>query len=135
MVQNDEFIELSDIVPEGASGEDGEKIIDLLELAPDDGDDSAVPPITSGTESKGEPRISTPVDGSVLGGSAGSLDEKEMTSVSRADVEAALERVIEKKFSQTIEPILFEVMEKVIGKEIADIKASLQKDLDDIGKS
>ncbi len=50
-------------------------------------------------------------------------------------IEAALERVIEKKFADKIETILFAVMEKVIEKEITEIKESLQKDLDDIGKA
>ncbi|NOX33232.1 MAG: hypothetical protein GXP56_05775 [Deltaproteobacteria bacterium] len=54
-------------------------------------------------------------------------------SVSPEVLEAALERVIEKKFADKIEAILFEVMEKVIGKEIGEIKESLQKDLDQIG--
>lgn len=46
------------------------------------------------------------------------------------DIEAALERVIEKKFADRIETMLFEVMEKVIEKEIMQIKNSLLKDLD-----
>jgi hypothetical protein len=54
-------------------------------------------------------------------------------SVTQEQMEAALERVIEKKFADKIETILFEVMEKVIEKEIAEIKESLQKDLDHIG--
>ena len=37
-------------------------------------------------------------------------------------LEAALEKVIEKKFADKIETILIEVMEKVIEKEIAEIK-------------
>jgi hypothetical protein len=54
-------------------------------------------------------------------------------SVTQEQVEAALERVIEKKFADKIEAILFEKMEKVIEREIADIKNRLQKDLDQIG--
>lgn len=53
--------------------------------------------------------------------------------VTSEKLEAALENVIEKKFSGHIEKILFEVMEKVIEKEIADIRQRLKKDLDDIG--
>ncbi len=55
-------------------------------------------------------------------------------NISSEQVETALERVIEKKFAQKIESILFEVMERVIEKEIAEIRATLQKDLDNIGK-
>lgn len=48
-------------------------------------------------------------------------------------IDAALERVIEKQYADRIQTILFQVMEKVIEKEIAGIKESLQKDLDQIG--
>lgn len=54
--------------------------------------------------------------------------------ISEEKMEAALERVIEKKFTQKIESILFEVMERVIRDQIREIKDSLQKDLDDIDK-
>ncbi len=48
------------------------------------------------------------------------------------DIEAALDRVIEKKFGDKIETILFEVIEKVIEKEIIQIKNSLKLDLDQV---
>lgn len=54
-------------------------------------------------------------------------------ALSSEQIEAALERVIEKKFANKIETILFEVLEKVIEREIAEIRESLQKDLDQIG--
>nr|WP_320192840.1 hypothetical protein [uncultured Desulfobacter sp.] len=54
-------------------------------------------------------------------------------SLDQSDIEAVLEKLIEKKFSEIIEKILFEVTEKVIKREIEDIKAGLKKDLDDIG--
>nr|NJM01850.1 hypothetical protein [Desulfobacula sp.] len=47
-------------------------------------------------------------------------------------VEAALEKVIEKQFADKIETILFQVIEKVIEREITGIRESLQKDLDQI---
>ena len=47
-------------------------------------------------------------------------------------VEAALEKVIEKQFADKIQTILFQVVEKVIEKEIIGIRESLQKDLDQI---
>ncbi|MCA1787228.1 MAG: hypothetical protein LC657_14745 [Desulfobacteraceae bacterium] len=56
-------------------------------------------------------------------------------AVSQQQLEAALERIIEKKFSQKIEAILFDVMERVISKEITEIRENLQKDLDQIGTS
>jgi len=47
-------------------------------------------------------------------------------------VEAALEKVIEKQFADKIETILFQVIERVIEREITGIRESLQKDLDQI---
>ena len=47
-------------------------------------------------------------------------------------VEAALEKVIEKQFADKIQTILFQVVEKVIEKEITGIRESLRKDLDQI---
>ena len=64
--------------------------------------------------------------------SAESTGGSDLPDISSDMVEAALERVIEKKFSGKIETILFEVMEKMIEKEIKEIKESLQKDLDQI---
>ena len=55
--------------------------------------------------------------------------------MSQEQVEAALELVIEKKFADKIEIILHEVTEKVIEKEIVEIKKSLQKDLDQMGNA
>ncbi len=50
-------------------------------------------------------------------------------------VDAALERVIEKKFAKIIEKSLLEVMEKVLEREIVDIRKRLQNDLDEISNS
>ena len=51
-------------------------------------------------------------------------------SITPEQVEAALERVIEKKFAAIIEKSLVDVMEKVVEREIADIRKRLQADLD-----
>ena len=56
-------------------------------------------------------------------------------TISQQQMETALERVIEKKFSEKIDVILFDVMERVISKEIKEIRENLQKDLDQIGTS
>jgi hypothetical protein len=53
-------------------------------------------------------------------------------SVSDEKIQTALERVIEKKFAQKIEPLLFETMERVILQEIQKIKTTLLKDMDRI---
>ena len=52
--------------------------------------------------------------------------------VDREQIETILEQIIEKKFADKIESILFEVMEKVIEKQIIEIKESLQKNLEQI---
>nr|WP_321398073.1 hypothetical protein [uncultured Desulfobacter sp.] len=76
-------------------------------------------------------------DGEALSSNGSTLSRKEgedtMPPVGQSDIEAVLEKIIEKKFSGIIEKILFEVTEKVIKREIEDIKAGLKKDLDDIG--
>jgi hypothetical protein len=51
-------------------------------------------------------------------------------SVTKEQLEAALERVIEKKFADKIDILLMDGMEKAIKKEIVEIKERLLKDLD-----
>lgn len=53
--------------------------------------------------------------------------------ISMEQLETALERVIERKFAEKIDAVLFEVMESVIKKEIDSLKEKLLKDLDQIG--
>lgn len=57
----------------------------------------------------------------------------EQFSVSDEQIEAALERVIEKKFAEKIDPLLFDTMERVILQEIKKLKTALLKDMDQIG--
>ncbi len=59
-------------------------------------------------------------------------DEHIRPSLDWKEIEAALEKIIEKKFSGGIEKIFFEVLEKVIKQELEDIKSKLKKDLDDM---
>lgn len=111
MVQDydDDIIELTEVVTEASSPKDRE-IIELRQEDPD-------------------PEALIPDDVSL----AREDSENIMPSLDRGELEAVLEKLIEKKFSKTIEKIVFEVMEKVIKHEIENIKAGLQKDLDDIG--
>jgi hypothetical protein len=64
--------------------------------------------------------------------SADEISAPDEISVSDEKIETALERVIEKKFAEKIEPLLFETMERVILKEIQKIKTTLLKDMDRI---
>jgi|SRR6056297_161309 len=110
MVQDydDDIIELTEVFTEESSPQD-QDVIELTQEAPDS-----------------EALLSEDVSLAREDG------ENIMPSLDRGDLEAVLEKVIEKKFSGIIEKILFEVMEKVINREIEDIKAGLKKDLDDI---
>ncbi len=60
------------------------------------------------------------------------FDPESPFALTLEQVEAALEKVIEKQFADKIQTILFQVVEKVIEKEITEIRESLQKDLDQI---
>ena len=121
MVQdNDEIIELTDEVDTPDKEDQG--IIELTQVVPADDLERQVP------------GFEAPLVLENAGNTQGCDTAIPQPQVGREEFEAALERVIEKKFSNTIEKILFEVMETVIQKEITDIKTSLQKDLDDIGR-
>jgi hypothetical protein len=111
MVQDydDDIIELTDVVADESSRNDEEGI----ELTQESHDAEALP-VNDVPLSRKD-------------------DEDTMPSLNQGDIEAVLEKLIEKKFSEIIEKILFEVTEKVIKREIEDIKAGLKKDLDDIG--
>ena len=105
---DEEIIELTEIAGAEDAGSDDPDIIELTDIA------------AKASEDEDDAGVNVP---------------ESMTNMSQEMLEAALERVIEKKFSETIEKILFEVSERVIQKEIADIKASLQSDLDKIGNA
>ena len=117
---DDEIIELTQMVEEDIP-ETGE-ILELAEMAGEE-----------------EPLVME--DAAMDGGTSGadlSMAERDdlpginPDTISQEQLDAAVERVIEKKFAQHIEKILFEVTETIIKREIAEIKAGLQKDLDDI---
>ncbi len=61
------------------------------------------------------------------------VDEKDTEIVIEPEkIEAAIEKIVQEKFSDNIESVLFGIMEKVMEKEIAEVKKNLQDDLDDI---
>ena len=128
----EEVIELMDIVKEQSDeGEDDFGLED--ETSFDEGLElEAVVPLYDEADGQTDGQPDDLVDDSSL------EHDQEMVSPQNLNLspellEAALEKVIERKFSDKIEAILFEVMEKAIEKEIAEIKESLQKDLDQIG--
>ncbi|QTA83673.1 Uncharacterized protein dnl_60870 [Desulfonema limicola] len=60
-------------------------------------------------------------------------EETLAASISSAQIEASIERVINKIFSERIEKILIKVVEKAVSDEIAKFRASLMEDLTDEG--
>ncbi|MCP3900000.1 MAG: hypothetical protein GY707_09840 [Desulfobacteraceae bacterium] len=61
------------------------------------------------------------------------VDEKDPEIIVEPEkIEAAIEKIVQEKFSDNIESVLFGIMEKVMEKEIAEVKKNLQNDLDDI---
>jgi len=141
------IIELTDIVDEGLEDDTDEDIIELTDIVeqgnieldldivnqdePEVEEDLELEDETFFNEELELETTDPMEDGSV------EYDQETVLSkdlgLSPELLEAALERVIEKKFANKIETLLFEVMEKVIKKEIVAIKESLQKDLDQIG--
>lgn len=61
-------------------------------------------------------------------------ESQALASVPQVQVEAAIERVINKMFSEKIEPLIVEVIEKAFTKEIERLKGILIEDATDIGK-
>ncbi len=149
---DDSIIELTDIVKDGSGHATQEDIIELTDIV-ENGDIDLDPDGIKKDSFKLEENfeiedeisfnddleleMGDPTDADPIGDD--SFESEEFTesaadlNVSQEQVAAALERVIEKKFADKIETILFEAMEKVIEKEIAGIKESLQKNLDQIG--
>lgn len=109
--------------------QDYEDIIELTEVATEEESSLKEPDIIELTEQPSDTEAALVEDIS----SDRKDSENTEPSLEQSDIEAVLEKLIEKKFSEIIEKILFEVTEKVIKREIEDIKAGLKKDLDDIG--
>lgn len=140
---DDGIIELTDIVSRGSEHLAQENIIELIDIIEDD-DSDIVGEVNFDLEENLE--IDDEIafnEGLELEVGDRSDDDSVETedvmesavnlNVSQEQVEAALERVIEKKITDKVETILFSAMEKVLEKEIAGIKKRLQKDFDQIG--
>jgi hypothetical protein len=112
----EDIIELTDIADLEQSPSTQEDIIELTDIVEDQ---SAVL----------ELEMNDPVDEVPVESIAVKEPGMEL-SVSQEQLETALERVIEKRFADKIDILLIEGMEKVIKKEIVEIKERLQKDLD-----
>jgi hypothetical protein len=121
--QDDQIIELTEVVDEASGVTDtssDEKIIELTDID---------------TEA-----VDAEIDGVTAADAWGEKPLAEdalpiAASISMEQLEAALEKVIERMFAEKIEPMMFDVMERVIRGEVEKIKQVLQKDLDQIHSS
>jgi len=134
--QDDQIIELTEVVDDEANMVDAssdDDIIELMDLESETGDmaDSAMlPDDAMGDDVPGEELPGEEVPGE---DTPGEEVLQAVAAISPQQVEAALERVIEKQFADKIEPLLFDTMERVILSEIKKIKKTLLKDMDQIG--
>lgn len=134
----EEILELTDIVMDApVSGEDND-IIDLTDIVNDKGMDLNPDIEKVETESSDIEDFDTdfePEEKPITAPVMNHDDERapNVTNLTSEQIETALEKIIEKQFADKIETLLFQVMEKVIEREIAGIRESLQKDLDQIG--
>lgn len=134
--RDEDIIELTDLAEDNAGeGDNKDDIIELTDVEPDV-EPEPVLELEPEQVQAPEPSIVLPgllPDGAPETENRSEGKNKDLPEVTMDQVEAALERVIEKKFSEKIESILFDVMEKVVTEEIKEIKQNLQKDLDQIG--
>lgn len=138
---DDSIIELTEVVEDGEDVEDtlSDDILsenEILDDSPfeltdmDDFSDADMDFEETGMEnpagdiSSEEPSVS---EETFVFGETSDVDE---IPVSEKQIEAALERVIEKKFAEKIEPLIFDTVERVILQEIKKIKAALLEDVD-----
>ncbi|OGR21112.1 MAG: hypothetical protein A3J85_01940 [Desulfobacula sp. RIFOXYA12_FULL_46_16] len=106
---------------DGANGDaSGEEIIELTDMVMDEPDFLAEDEIIELTDIVKD-------EGADL-----NLELPSSFAPTSEQLEAALEKVIEKQFADKIQTILFQVVERVIEREITEIRESLQKDLDQI---
>lgn len=133
---DDNIIELTDIVEEENTDfdldiieEDTDFDLDIVKEEIDEGEESFDLEDETYFTEEDEFEIDEPIDDMSVDHDQENASPQDLT-LSPEQFEAALEKVIEKKFADKIETIMFKVMEKVIEKEITRIKESLQKDLD-----
>ena len=132
---DEEIVELTDIVDEGKEPSTQDDIIELTDIADVEKSSSTQEDIIELTDIVEDQsavldlEMNYPLDEVPVESVAVTEPGMEL-SVSQEQLETALERVIEKRFADKIDILLIEGMEKVIKKEINQIKERLQKDLD-----
>ena len=123
----DEIIELTDIISIGPGYEEKESIelTELVERTDRDSDSDIIPEDLR--ESEDEPELFFDYKDKYLKYEENKTD---FTGVTQEELEAALEKVIEKQYTDKIEGFVLQTVEKVIEKEISELKESLKKDFE-----
>jgi len=134
---DEKIVELTDLADKEKAPLPQEDIIELTDIVEDQGGvlELETPSDDTADLSKDPVEIlemDDPVDVVEVEPYAAEQPAQEL-SVTQEQLEAALERVIEKKFGDKIDILLNDGMEKVIKKEIIEIKEQLNKDLDLMG--
>jgi hypothetical protein len=138
---DDSIIELTEVVEDGEDVEDtlSDDILsenEILDDSPfeltdmDDFSDADMDFEEAGMENPAGDMLSKEASVSEETFDFGETSDADEISVSEKQIEAALERVIEKKFAEKIEPLIFDTVERVILQEIKKIKAALLEDVD-----
>jgi len=117
--QDDGIIELTQVVGEDSSDASNQDVIELSDVAQEETIENDLD-------------LDLDLD---LNSDSGAFIPSLESAITQEQVDAALERVVEKKFAKIIEKSLLEVMEKVLEREIVDIRKRLQTDLDEIAIS
>ena len=123
----DEIIELTDIISIGPGYEEKESIelTELVERTDRDSDSDIIPEDLR--ENEDEPELFFDYKDKYLKYEENKTD---FTGVTQEELEAALEKVIEKQYTDKIEGFVLQTVEKVIEKEISELKESLKKDFE-----
>ena len=138
---DDSIIELTEVVEDGEDVEDtlSDDILsenEILDYSPfeltdmDDFSDADMDFEEARMENPARDMLSKEASVSEETFDFGETSDTDEIPVSEKQIEAALERVIEKKFAEKIEPLIFDTVERVILQEIKKIKTALLEDMD-----
>jgi hypothetical protein len=130
--EQDEIIELTDITCPDSDFDEKDQVIDLTEIIQrvDNTSDPHILPEDSGKDAdEAEAELFFDYKDKYLKYEKNKTD---FTEISQEDLEAALERVIEKQYADKIQSVLLQTVEKVVEKQISELKESLKKDFENM---
>ncbi|MCG8638454.1 MAG: hypothetical protein MI862_01900 [Desulfobacterales bacterium] len=128
---DDEVIELTDIVTEDSVSGEEEEIIELTEIVepPDASAESAALELESAREPD-EPFMGESEDALPQVEPVTAAEHVEQISIRPEELDAALERFIEKRFADRFDTLMTDVINQVIEERIDQVKERLKKALD-----